>query len=115
MIVSIFLSLSHCALVIFAIGKHDNHSDEYGLEIPTNLQSLHFHGSEKAIKLAKKVKKKDRRKLKRNCKTLSKVKCIQISCKRRLILDVSAIERSVRWGNVSWDLKMMSTIERCLL
>ena len=58
MIVSIFLSLSHCALVIFATGKHDNHSDEYGLEIPTNLQSLHFHGSEKAIKLAKKVKKK---------------------------------------------------------
>ena len=27
---------------------------EYGLEIPTNLQFLNFHGSENAIKLAKK-------------------------------------------------------------
>ena len=57
MIVSIFLSLSYIALSIFAAGKHVNHSDEYGLEIPTNLQSLHFHGTEKAVKLAKKVKK----------------------------------------------------------
>ena len=57
MIVSRFLSLSHCALGIFAIGKHINHSDEYRLEIPTNLQSLlHFHGPGKAIKLAKKIK-----------------------------------------------------------
>ena len=56
MIVSIFLSLSHCALGIFTTGKHVNHRDENGLEIPTNLQSLHFHGTEKAIKLAKKVK-----------------------------------------------------------
>ena len=54
MIVSIFLFLSHCALGIFATGKHVNHIDEYGLEIPTNLQSLHFL-TEKAIKLAKKV------------------------------------------------------------
>ena len=57
-IVPIFLSLSHCALDIFATGKHINHSDEYGLEIPTNLQSLHFHGPEKAIKLAKQSLKK---------------------------------------------------------
>ena len=56
MTVSIFLSLSHCALDIFAAGKHVNHRDEYGLEIPANLQSLHFHGNEKAIKLAKKEK-----------------------------------------------------------
>ena len=56
MIVSIILSLSHCALGILATGKRVNHSDEYGLEFPTNLQSLHFHGTEKAIKLAKKVK-----------------------------------------------------------
>ena len=99
MIVSIFLSLCYCTLGIFATGKHINH--EYGLDISTNLQSLHFHGTEKAIKLAKKVKNKDLRKLKRNCKTLSKVKCIQISCKKRLILDVAAIERSVLGGNVS--------------
>ena len=37
-------------------GKHVNHRDEYGLEIPTNFQSLYFHGTEKAIKLVKKVK-----------------------------------------------------------
>ena len=47
-IVSIFLSLSHCTLNIFATGKSINHRNEYGLEIPTNLQFLHFHGSEKA-------------------------------------------------------------------
>ena len=34
--------------------KHVNHRDAYGLEISTNLQSLHFHASEKATKLAKK-------------------------------------------------------------
>ena len=38
----------------FATGKRVNHRDEYGLEIPTNLQFLNFHDSEKAIKLAKK-------------------------------------------------------------
>ena len=53
MIVSIFLSLSHCALDIFAIGKQVNHIDEYRLGIPTNLQFLNFHGHEKPIKLAK--------------------------------------------------------------
>ena len=31
-----------------------NHRDKYRLETATNLQSLHFHGPEKAIKLAKK-------------------------------------------------------------
>ena len=36
--------------------KHINHRDEDGLKIPTNLQSLHFYGTEKVIKLAKKVK-----------------------------------------------------------
>ena len=36
----------------------NNHKDEYGLEIPTNLQSLHFHGPEKAVKLAKQSLKK---------------------------------------------------------
>ena len=54
MIVSIFLSLSHCALDIFATGKHINHRHECGMENPTNLQFLNSHGPEKAIKLAKK-------------------------------------------------------------
>ena len=50
MMVSIFLSLFHCTLDIFATGKHVKHSDKYGLEIPTNLQSLHFRGTENAKK-----------------------------------------------------------------
>ena len=75
MIVSIFLSLSHWTLDIFVTGKHVNHRGlEIGLEIPTNLQFLNFYGREKVIKLAKKQNTKDRRKLKRNYKTLTKVK-----------------------------------------
>ena len=66
MIASIFLFLSHCALGIFANGKHVNNRDEYGLEIPRNLQFLHFHGTKKTIKLAKKVKKQRSKKLQRN-------------------------------------------------
>ena len=66
MIASIFLFLSHCALGIFANRKHVNHRDEYGLEIPRNLQFLHFHGTKKTIKLAKKVKKQRSKKLQRN-------------------------------------------------
>ena len=54
MIVSIFLSLSYCALDIFATGININHRDDYGLEMPTDLQFLNFDGPEKAIKLAKK-------------------------------------------------------------
>ena len=89
---------------IFATGKHVNHRDKYRLETATNLQSLHFHGPEKAIKLAKKQNNKDQRNLKSNCKILSKVKSIQISCKKFLILDnMSIMKSSVQGGNVSWD------------
>ena len=56
MIESIFPYLSHRVLGILATRKHIKHRDEYGLEFPTNLQSLHFNGTEQAIKLAKKVK-----------------------------------------------------------
>ena len=56
MIISIFLFLSHYALGIFATGKQVNHKVEYRLETPANLQYLHFHGTQQAIKLAKKVK-----------------------------------------------------------
>ena len=54
----LFRTNSHCRgeVGIFATRKHVNHRDEYGVEIPSNLQCLHFHGTEKAIKLAKKVK-----------------------------------------------------------
>ena len=51
MIVSMFLSLSHCTLDIFATEKRVNYGIEYGLKIPAN---FHFYGHEKAIKLAKK-------------------------------------------------------------
>ena len=105
MTVSILLSLPHC-LLNFATGKHVNHRDKYGLETAANLQSLDFHGPEKAIKLAKKYNNKDQRNLKRNCKTLPKVKCIQISCKKCLILNVFIIKSSVLGGNVSWDRKV---------
>ena len=56
MIISLFLSLYHWDLDSFATGKQANHRDEYGLEILTNLQSLHFHRPEKVTELAKKVK-----------------------------------------------------------
>ena len=45
-----------CPIALWASGKHVKHRHEIGLEIHTNIQSLHFHGTEKAIKLAKKVK-----------------------------------------------------------
>ena len=51
MIVSMFLSLSHCALDIFATGKHVNNRGEYAQEIPANFL---FDGPEKAIALAEK-------------------------------------------------------------
>ena len=54
MIVSMFLSLTHCALNIFATGKRVNHGGECELEIPA---SFHFHGPGKVIKLAKKITK----------------------------------------------------------
>ena len=56
MIASIFLSLSHRTLGIFATVKQVKHRDEYGMEIPKNLQFLHIYGTEKAIKLPKRVK-----------------------------------------------------------
>ena len=52
MIVSIFLSVSHCALDIFGTGKHVSQGDEYEREIPTD---FHFFGPKKAIKLAKNI------------------------------------------------------------
>ena len=69
----------------------------------------------------KRKNKRDRRKLKRNCKTLSKVKCIQIYCKKCLILDVSAIERCPLHGGFVmrvWPsfypfLRKVSVVERC--
>ena len=51
MIVSMLLSLPHCALDIFATEKRVNHRGEYELEITAN---FHFDIPENAIKLAKK-------------------------------------------------------------
>ena len=74
-----------------------------------------FMGMKRLSNWLKKENNKDRRKLKRSCKTSFKLKCIQISCKKCLILDVSATEWSILGDNVNWDLKMMSTIQRCPL
>lgn len=76
-----FLSLPHCSLDIFGTEKCVNHGGKYKLEFPAKFR---FYGSEKFIKLTKKLNK-DQRKLKGNCKTLSEVKCIQISDKTCLI------------------------------
>ena len=73
MIVSMFLSLPHCSLDIFATGTHVNRGGKYGLEIPAN---FYFYGSEKANWL----KNKDWRNLKQNRKTLSKVKMPYMTC-----------------------------------
>ena len=53
------------------------------LEIPAN---FYFYVPKKTITLAEKQNNKDSRKLKRNCKTLFKVKRMQISYKKCLIL-----------------------------
>ena len=50
MIISMFLSVPHCAFNIFATGKPVTHGGEYRLEIPAN---FHFYVPEKTIKLAK--------------------------------------------------------------
>ena len=54
MIESLFLSLLHCTLNIFATEKLLYHGGWHGLEIYAN---SHFYGPEKAIKVAKKQKK----------------------------------------------------------
>ena len=43
-----------CPIALWTSSKLENHREEYGLEIFTNLKPLHFHGPEKAIELAKK-------------------------------------------------------------
>ena len=59
---------------IFATGKRVKHGNEHGPKIPAN-----FYGSEKTFKLAQKPNNKDWWKVKRNCKKMSKLKCIQTS------------------------------------
>ena len=70
-----FLFLPHCALYIFTTEKRVNNEGEYVQEIPVN---FYFYGTEKAIKLAKQKNGKDQRKLKRNCKKLSKEKLVEM-------------------------------------
>ena len=50
LVVSMFLSLPHSTLYIFATGKQVNHGGKQGLEIPAN---FYFYGYQKAIELAK--------------------------------------------------------------
>ena len=89
---------------IFATGKHVNHRDKYRLETATNLQSLHFMDLKRLLNWLKSRITKIKEILNQTVKILSKVKSIQISCKKFLILDnMSIMKSSVQGGNVSWD------------
>ena len=107
-----------CPIALWASLEPENTST---IEMNTEWKFLQIYNPyifmelERPLNWLKKQKNKDRRKLKRNCKTLTKVKYIQIFRKKCLIFDVSTIERSILGGNLSWDLKTMSTIERCPL
>ena len=71
----------------------------------------HFHGPKKPLNSPK-------NKIIKIEETLSKLRFIQISYKKvlyDLILGVPAIKGSVLGDNMSWDLKIMSAIERCPL
>ena len=81
MIFFLFLLLPHCAFEIFAARKHVNDKGKYRLGIAENLC---FHRLEKAIKLTKNKITSLEENFKKNWKTFSKVKCLQISYKNVL-------------------------------
>ena len=65
--------------------------------------NFHFMGLKRPLNWLK--NNKDRRKVKRNCETLSKVKCAQTSYKNvlyGLLLGVSTVKRSVLGDNANW-------------
>ena len=76
MIVFMFLSQPPLQFGCICNWKCVKRGGEYGLEIPAIFL---FYVRENVIKLAKNKYNRDRRKLKRICKTMSKVKCIDIS------------------------------------
>ena len=95
---------------IFATGKHVNHRDKYGLEIATN--PYIFMDLKRPLNWLKSKITEIEENL-NETKTLSKVKCVQVSCKKCLLLNVFIIENSVVGGNVNWD-RQMSVIKRPL-
>ena len=50
MIVSMFLSLSHCALDIVATGKRVNHGGKFGIEIHVSFNLLDLETPLKALR-----------------------------------------------------------------
>ena len=86
-----------CPIVLWTSLQLENMST---IEMNTDWKSLQIYNPyifmdlERPLNWLKIKINKEQRKLKQNCKT-SKVKCKQISCKKCLILGVSAIERSV--------------------
>ena len=93
--------LAMCTLDIFATGKCVNRGGENGLEIPSN---FHFYGPEKAIKMTKKLNKKDQRIKTEQRSNLSEI-LIQEMSYMGSTLDLSAIESSVLGSNVNWDVR----------
>ena len=76
MIVFMFLSRPPLQFGCICNWKCVKRGGECGLEIPAIFL---FYVPENVIKLAKNKYNRDRRKLKRICKTMSKVKCIDVS------------------------------------
>ena len=83
-----------------------------------SLQIFILINLKRPLNWSKQKNNKDQRKRKRNCKTSSKVKCIQISYKKCFIWHVIGrfhYREVILWDNVNWDLKTLSAIERCPL
>ena len=96
---------------IFATGKHVNHGGEYlqcfifiKLKRPLNSRK------NKIVKIEENLNE-----IIKHCPKENLCKFLARKVLYDLLLDVSAIERSVLEDNVSWDLKMTSAIERCPL
>ena len=94
--VSLYSSLPHYVLDIFATGRRINHGGEYRLEIPAN---FHFCGPEKAVKQTKKKKtsiEKNLNKTVEHCIKENVYKFITKNVLCSLLLSMSAVEKSVR-------------------
>lgn len=77
LIVIMFLFLPHCTLDNFAIGKHVNYGDEYGIKTP---QDFNFYTAEKALNWLKtkitKIEEKLNETVKKYCLKLNAYKLL---------------------------------------
>ena len=103
-----FLFLPRCTLGIFATGKGNTSTTE--VKVDWKFRLIWTFRTWKVTKLAKKWQKS---KFKRNCETLSNVKCVQTSYKKCPTwpdTGRSAMERSVLHDNVNWGLEMSAVV-----